>query len=284
MLELITPEQRRNQIGMLLNHDSMTVIVVEGGSDAGTLTNCISRDDCRFVVAGGKTAVLQTLELCDDQGFNGVLGVLDRDFVDMAEQRSSSTNIVYTDDYDLDAMVFFADGLTTRMVESLCGFENVHHQESTLPLNSVTEYATGIASVIGTLRLWVCQNSIILRTEKFPIDQITTPDKCIDYTKLCDLAFKRCETESVTETTILTCLQAAPQAGSGRRRISQGHDLFRALSHIMKTTWGVAIKAEFIEKACRASWTPDHLRRTQLFQEVQDWEKRSQRTVWRLTS
>lgn len=282
MKESLSSTSTKNTVGMLRLYDAdSAILVLEGDSDRITLSRCVDRGHCRVVVAvHGKRDVLEAIEFSDHHEFEGVLGVVDSDFVDLHETRSPSPNVFYTDLYDLDAMVFFADDLVERCLESLGG--SVYDEKNEYAdIRAVKSAALVIASTVGYMRLYSMMGDHQIPLENFPVERIFTGVNYeVDVSELKVILPQKCRGEPLGESDIDSWIFRMEGDAISRERISQGHDLFRGLSYAAKRRWGTAIKAAMWERLARSHWRLDHMRDQQLYRQVQDWSHRTGYRVW----
>ncbi|MFD3943609.1 hypothetical protein [Streptomyces sp. NPDC058579] len=263
----------------------MTILVLEGDSDLVTLSGCLDRQHCRVVVAAsGKPDAIQAVEFADVEGMEGVLAIVDSDFVDIHESRSSSSRIFYTDLYDLDSSVFFVEGIVERCVEALVGYVAVHGEDASHgdsgQLAAIRDDAVRMASLVGYLRLYAMKGSHELPLDNFPIERVFDGGFQVSAEELKAILPKKCRGVSLSEDMIDAWLVRMESEAIPVRRVSQGHDLFRALSYSVKIRWGMALKADVWEKLARSHWRIDHLRSLRLFDQVLSWSKSTGFCVW----
>ncbi|MGW3059926.1 hypothetical protein ACWC98_28895 [Streptomyces goshikiensis] len=290
MREFLTSASTRNTVGMLRNYDpSITILVLEGDSDLVTLSTCLDRNGCRVVVAtSGKVDAIQAVEFADSEGFAGVLAIVDSDFVDIHEPRSISPNVFYTDLYDLDSSVFFADGIVDRCVEALVGYVKVHGQDAhggSSELAASIADAVRMASTVGFMRLYSMQGSHGIPLDNFPIERVfDSAGHQVNVDELKVILPRKCQGRELAEGAIDEWLKRMGAETIPAQRISQGHDLFRSLSYVVKKRWGTALKADVWEKLARSHWRLDHMAGEQLHGNVHVWSQETGYGVWAASS
>jgi len=90
-------------------HD-VSALVVEGEADQRTLDGLLDNVDHRTFIAGSRPYVLRAAAVCSARGIDRVACVADRDF-DGAALSNSIPCLVFTDNGDLEAMLFFSPAL-----------------------------------------------------------------------------------------------------------------------------------------------------------------------------
>ncbi|MEU4872697.1 hypothetical protein [Streptomyces sp. NPDC021608] len=282
MRDVLSPTVTKNTVGMLRNYDTRTILILEGDSDCVTLARCIDREECRLVVAQGKTEAIEAAEWSDMQGFEGVLSIVDSDLVDLVEMRSESANVVYTDPYDLDSMVFFADGILDRCIEAYCDYARVHADDSGEErIAFLKSKSLAMASLIGYLRLYSAIDGREITLDHFPFERAFKTEELLpDIPALHLIVAKRCKGVQIQESELNDWVARIESEVVPPIRVSQGHDLFRCLAYAVKTVLGVSIRGDHWEKIARSHWRLDHLEKTQLHRNVMEWCRVANRRVW----
>ncbi len=90
------------QIRLIRQVRKGTVLILEGDSDGKVFDRFIDTTSCDIEVAFGKKNVLDALDLLEDEGFPGVVALVDSDFDRILELKSTLVNLCVTDQHDLD--------------------------------------------------------------------------------------------------------------------------------------------------------------------------------------
>ncbi|WP_405734846.1 hypothetical protein OG885_23880 [Streptomyces sp. NBC_00028] len=282
MRDILSPTVTKNTVGMLRSYDTRTILILEGDSDCTTLARCIDRDECRLVIAQGKIEAIEAVEWSDVQGFAGVLAIVDSDLVDLVEVRSESSNVVYTDPYDLDSMVFFADGIVDRCVEAYCDYSRVHSDDSGEErIAFLKSKSLDMASLIGYLRLYSAIEGREITLDHFPFERAFEAEGLSpNIPALHLIVAKRCNGGPIQESELDGWIARMKSEVVPPARVAQGHDLFRCLAYAVKSTLGVSLRGDHWEKTARSHWRLEHLEKTQLYRRVAEWCRGSNRQVW----
>jgi hypothetical protein len=94
-----------------------TILVVEGQNDAKVFKRFIDTVSCELEIAFGKRNVCEALDLLEDEGFPGVVGVIDSDFDRLTGTSWGLKNLCVTDVHDLDLMIFLSPALERYLEE-----------------------------------------------------------------------------------------------------------------------------------------------------------------------
>src|SRR6266446_4329608 len=81
-------------------------LLLEGSTDAKVFDRFIDGSRCQIEIGFGKPNVHDAIELLEDEGFPGVVGVIDADFDRLTGTTYSLDNLCITDVHDLDFMIF----------------------------------------------------------------------------------------------------------------------------------------------------------------------------------
>lgn len=285
MRDVLSPAAMKNTVGMLRNYDaSMTILVLEGDSDAHTLKHCLDREIVKVVIANGKKTVIEAVEFSDEQSFPGVLGIVDADFVDLVEIRSSSPNVFYTDLYDLDAMVFFAGTPIDHCIEAFGKYSDLREVadgDGSLSAE-VRKSAAAMAAQVGFFRMYSTRGGHHMTLDRLPFEKIfSEPGYGPDVRVLKDILPKKCTGIAICEDDVDEWMDRSVNETIPLERVSQGHDLFRCISYAAKEKWGISVKAEIWEGVARSHWNMRLLSKTSLFSQVNTWAATFGYSVWR---
>src|SRR3954469_5104078 len=171
MKEFVTGEALANWLGMLRVIDKRTFLLVEGPSDAQALDPQIDLSVATTFPAYSKPKVLKALAATEARGMERILALVDLDWDGLLHPTLSSSNVVYTDDYDLDATMLLAGDVLERIVSN-------HSDRSTreqflVEHNvSVEEAVIALASTVGAMRFLSERDSYGIRCRDFPVHAV----------------------------------------------------------------------------------------------------------------
>jgi len=273
----------KNTVGMLRNYDDKSILLLEGHSDLIALTVAIDRSACQPLVAYGKIEAIEAVEWSSEQGFSGVIALVDRDLVDLVERRSTNANVFYTDTCDLDSLTFFIEGIVERCIETMCTFdsyESATDSTITSPLEIKTK-AASMAGLIGHFRLYSARDEKFAPLDKIPFGEIYKgSDITLQEDTLRGVMIGRLKALDNAEEIFDDWLQRAASEAIPPERICQGHDLFHCLSVVVSAVHGQKHRGEFWERIARSHLRIEHLKPTRFFNEIQAWCAVNKRTVW----
>ena len=101
----ITPHTVANEVRMMRTEHEGTVVIVEGPSDKTAYRSLLAQDACRIVIAHGKENAAAALQILEHDAVDGILTIVDADFIHLEKAPSRSENLVVTDLHDLECMI-----------------------------------------------------------------------------------------------------------------------------------------------------------------------------------
>jgi hypothetical protein len=277
--QCLTGDDLFNLLMMLRTTDKRTFVVLEGDTDCEALDPHVNERAAATFPAHSKSAAERTLELIDHNGMPRVLVIVDRDWVGTLESPRQSPNVVYTDDYDLDATILFAGSVLDRVV-STHSRRDVREAYLAGTGLSVEETLIDLTSPVGFLRFASERDALGLNCRAFPVHEVLAPtcDR-VDVARLSRIAVKRSPNSVVAEAAVVRVVESRGSATQDPRYFCGGHDLAAALAALLKQ-WGGSSSRAMIERAARAALSCADLMTTQLFAAVADWARARGVTVW----
>jgi hypothetical protein len=94
------------QIRLMRQVHKGSFLIVEGETDDKALSRYIDSNACEIEVAFGKQNALQALDLLEEDGFAGVVALVDADFDRLLSNKYPVENLYITDKHDLDLTIF----------------------------------------------------------------------------------------------------------------------------------------------------------------------------------
>jgi hypothetical protein len=275
----ITGDDLFNELAMQRTTDRRTFVLLEGPTDCQALDPHV--DEARAVTFPGysKSVVKKALTLADDRQLARVLAVLDRDWVGLLESPLPSPNVVYTDDYDLDATMLFAGDVLERVV-SAHSDRDARGDDLDASGSSVSTLLVDIAAHVGILRFANERDGLGINCQKFPVHAAMGPTAAsVDVTALVRIAIGRSPHATAVEVDVVRLVTEEHGQAAERRRYCNGHDLASALSALCKR-WGVVISRANLEAAIRSAFSCADLRRTTLYRAMATWAQDNGTLVW----
>lgn len=279
MKKWLTGEDLFNWMSMLRTTDQRTFVVLEGPTDCQALDPHVADVTAATFPAHSKSVAKRALELIDDREMERVLVVLDRDWVDVLEARVPSPNVVYTDDYDLDATILFAGDVLGRVVST---HSDRDQRDAHLGTAGATPDAliAELAGTVGLLRFASERDRLGMRCGGFPLHQaIASSHDRVDLQQFAVIAVGRSAHRTVGEAAVVTIVERERQSATDLRWFCNGHDLASGLSSLI-TRWGGSTSRLGVEQAVRSTLSCADLKATQLYRDVLAWSSSVGTAIW----
>ena len=267
MQQWLTGEDLVNLLAMLRTVDSRVFMILEGMTDCQALDSHVDEEVAATFPAHSKSAAELAIELADLRRIDKVIAILDRDWVGFLESALLSPNIVYTDDYDLDATMLFSGSVMKRVIAS-----HSDRESRTTHLvgadSSAAELITEIAAVAGIMRYVSVRRGMHINCQKLPVHMaLTKANDAVDLEMLSTIALGRSNHAEVTHTTLVTAVQEERANITDVRPFCNGHDLVAAMAVVLKQ-WGGSASQLGIAQAVRGAFSCADLRVTGLYSGV----------------
>ena len=284
MRRLITPDRIANEIRMLQTRYRGCFLLVEGPTDAKVFYSFIDSDTCKIKITYGKQIALKAMAILDANNVEGVLAVLDADFMIAEGLPQSQGNIILTDSHDLETVLLSSDAFGKVLADLLPAeqLELAYRLE-----NKARNSILALGLKIGCVR-WLNESQAL----EFDF-------KDLPYARFVDPAH-----EAVNIFALLTILRSTAQAPPSLSneelsteieklenqthdpwQVCQGHELIHLLelvlpAHIEKIAGrdtarsvGAKIRPEVLEHNLRLAFGDAELQSTSLFSLVSDWQR-----------
>lgn len=268
---------------LLLRDQGKVVVLVEGPDDMGVLDPHICEEGAYLIPGYGKSSVEYVIDQADALDLAFVLAILDRDWVDIAEDAKNSPNVVYSDLYDLDATVISSGDVCRRVVGSFCDMSGLRRHVARTGVQDFIHFAIQPSLAIGVLRLISHEQGLELSVRNFPVAQVMDVDGGpVDIKRMILIAVSKSASHEVNldEVTLAESITGRISQITNPLRYCSGHDLATALSVVMRQRWDCHVRASVIVKAIRAAFSCADLMSTQLYRDVERWAEGRNTTIW----
>ena len=241
-------------------------LVLEGRDDM-RFWKSRSHDDCRLIDGNGKPNVVGGLRRLDEIGFAGVLGVVDSNYDYLAGVPLESDNLVVTDAHDLECLLCRSTALDAVLAE-------YGNDEKIARFGRSAGVRVGLLErglVFGRLR-WAAQRfetGLQLPPMRAFVDEKSW---AVDEHGLIERA--SAINESVDANVLGRQIAELPSADPWH--VVHGHDMLEILRIGLRNVLGdlrASIGVKEIARALRLAMPPADLQSTQLWQDMQRWER-----------
>lgn len=242
-------------------------MVLEGSDDLRFwTTRC--HHDCRLIDGNGKQNVLIGLRRLDEIGFEGALGVVDSNHDYLADIPLGSNNLVATDAHDLECMLCRSSALDAVLVE-LGDHEKIGR----------------FGRAHGEVRTALLDRGLVFGRVRWAVRELRPSWRLPALRRFVDEKSWVVDEDGLIETT--ASMNEAMSASVLRRRVAdlpradpwhvvRGHDLLEILRVGLRNVLGnlpATVGVKEIARALRLAMKPADLQSTQLWQDMQRWER-----------
>lgn len=254
-------------------------IILEGRNDQKSLYRHINETHCSIVVAGSKDVAIESLQMLDDDGYPGIVCLVDSDF---EKSKYSSENIIETNVHDMDVVIFCSPALDRYLFERSNPQKLKDFEESVAM--SIRDALFKAAVPIACLRVLSKNLGLRLNFSDINFDFVSEVDISVDEDAMFDSIIwpgGRHDREDVRRRYEIIKRQNHP-----RDLLCQGHDLMtilgialrRCIADVRNThrdlpdarTW----RSE-VEMGCRLAFGRDEFEATSVYKSISEWEERN---------
>lgn len=267
------------EVRLLRQTQKGTILIVEGNTDALVFENFIDYDKCDIEIGFGKKNVIDALDRLEDEGFPGVVALIDADFDRLLGKQYGLENIVLTDKHDLDLTIFSSSAFDKYIYEhadrDLCKKEFSGDvsaiRERVLKASMPLAYCRFLSETLG-LNLYFKN----LKHEEFINEDDLSP-KCNELiSELINRSSKSC-----SEASLKGYIASEAKKAYDPYQLANGHDVAAILGIALRKLIGnrrdVQTWASEIESGLRLAFDWEKMMRTQVFQRLRHWETENKR-------
>lgn len=282
MFDLLTGEDLYADMVMRRTNDDRIFLVVEGAADVAVFDRFVDDSKCLLIPSHGKARALTAMQSVEAQSSPMIISILDRDWVGLLGTEFSLERVVYTDDYDLDACIFYSDKICEAVASSFSGPGKYRRGQPGCREYEIHDKCQDLAFPLGLIRYLSERRSIGLNLRNFPLgDVIDRGDMSVNMGKLVEVAIARSKGGAqMSADGLLEIFQAESSKIINKRRYCSGHDLAKALSIIIKSRWGGNVSADTIERAARSTMNVHLLKKFNFYRKVKRLARSMGIHVW----
>ena len=268
------PVVRANSVRMKRSQHSGTFLLVEGHDDRLFISKFICCTACKIEVVENKRNVQDVLEILDEAGLPGILGVTDADFDRVTARSSGRSGLVMHDHHDLETMLFRSEALGHILREfgsqpKLTRFGGDVLQalvERALPVGYLRMYSAvaelGLTFQGMDYSRWVDRSS-------FQADE----DRLIQHVK------NRSNRQDVAADILRNGMTEMARSNFDPFEIVNGDDLIGillvGLRSVLGNQSGTSLQGEDVKRALRLSYSDEQFLQSGLCRSIKEWEVRN---------
>jgi hypothetical protein len=261
------------QIRLVRQADKRTILVLEGETDARVFERLIDHTACDIEIGFGRKNVIEAMDLLEDEGFAGVVGVADADFDRLIGVQHNLENLCLTDCHDLDLTIFSSPALERYLAE--------YADPDLLEAKYKSDFqALRKAILVTSLELSFCRlvserHGFRLYFKDLRHDQYIDLDLSVDVHLLTSEIIGRSRTRcTVDQLKRLVAVETG--ANHDLYQVANGHDVAAILGIALRKLLGcrrtVHTWASEIEAGLRLAFDWEAMTNTEIFKCLRVWE------------
>jgi hypothetical protein len=261
------------QIRLVRQADKRTILVLEGETDARVFDRLIDHNACDIEIGFGRKNVIEAIDLLEDEGFVGVIGVADADFDRLIGKQHNLENLCLTDCHDLDLTIFSSPALERYMAE--------HADPELMEAEYKSDFRSlRTAILVSSLELSFCRlvserDGLRLYFKDLRHDQYIGLDLLVDVHLLTSEIIRRSTTRCTIDQ-LKRLINIETGANHDLYQVANGHDVAAILGIALRKLLGcrrvVHTWASEIEAGLRLAFDWEAATNTELFKSLRGWE------------
>ena len=269
-----------NEIRLHRAKYSGSFLIVEGKNDTHLLKRFHSRGKCQILTAFTRENVVGSIVLLDTDGISGVLGLIDRDYVDLVPEEINSKNVVYTEENDVEMMILCSPALEAVLAEY--GSEDKIRSVQRESGKEVRELIFDAYAVIGALRVISKRDGLGLKFAGMSFRFQNDNEIHIDVEAQFRHVLQRSRLpKKLRVKELQNAAEHLVKSVENNKKLCRGHDgamiLAKALRRLVGTDSQFDSKKRVgnLEKILRLAYERVYFKRTNTYLDIKMWEKRS---------
>jgi hypothetical protein len=263
------------QIRLIRQVHKGTILILEGETDARVFARFIDSNLCDIEIGFGKKNTADALNLLEDEGFPGVVALIDADFDRLLGTTYALESLCVTDFHDLDLTIFASSALDRYIAEHADmdllknGFES--------DLRTVRDRVVNASLPLGYCRFMSERRNLDLYFKDLKHDQfVSSNDLSVDSASLVAELISRSST-SCTLNELQTYIGSEAARQHDPYQLANGHDVAAilgiALRKLLATRRTVQTWASEVEAGLRLAFDWEAIAGTNLYGCLRAWEE-----------
>ena len=282
----ISGETLANEIRLVRANHKGSFLLVEGEADASLFKKFINESDCAITVCAGKENALKAIKILAEAGFEGALGILDKDFFDIVGHPEFQGAVLFTDHNDVEVMILCSEALKNVLLEF--GIDDKKQALEEAAGKPVCDIIFDASAFLGVLRMLSLREKWNLRFEGMSYKFADANSFELDESRTVQHITGRSDAQpSISDEELVDLARTEKGARSNGREICCGHDCVRLLGRALRRQLGNTNLfnnedgARNLGKILRIAYHRDQFCQTQLHQGIGAWEASSGYTILR---
>jgi hypothetical protein len=248
-------------------------LILEGGRDAAGIEKFIEENECSIVIAGGKDNAVCAIDLLDDEGFGGVLCIVDIDYQPASGAVVRGGNLIETPVRDFDVLIFSTTALDNYLKERADKNRLTEFEKATS--SDIRNYILEVARPIGCLRSLSYRKDYGLNFKRMTFNFVIEDSLTINVNMLFSevIGMSRVETSPAV---IRSQFDTVLKTHTDPLKVCNGHDVCKILGIALRKcigdlrdsrAWGSEI-----ELGLRLAFGLQQFWETDVFQKICNWQ------------
>jgi hypothetical protein len=278
MKEYISATRLVTKIKMLQNgKTSKCFLIVEGTTDFRLYGKFIDQRTCEVIIGDSKSNVVGCIELCHHEKMQGVIGIVDADFLRLEARTSLPKNLFLTDYHDLECMLINSDAYEDILSEYANRSKYLRFEER--KKKSAKTIALENTAKIGYLRWYSLLYNMGLKFSNLDFNVFVNQTELeIDIKKLTDYVLIQSKKQGILKAeNIIKEVEKLVNKKRNLWDVCCGHDLIEVLSigftHIFGDYNAKNLFSGNLEGSFRLAYEYHYFARTELYHFLENWQK-----------
>ncbi|WP_054741496.1 DUF4435 domain-containing protein [Cellulosilyticum ruminicola] len=256
---------------------SKSFIVVEGVTDLRLYSKFVDESFCQIIIADSKQNVKACIEACNEEGIEGIIGIVDADFSHIERLDQEIPNLYLTDTHDLECMLLKSPAYEDIMKEYVN--VNKYARFEGRMQDRVMHILLKNAAIIGYLRWCSLRENLglnfsLLQFELF-IDPQTLEVNIENFIK--QVLIRSRKINAIEVKALANRINSLNLREEEMWQICCGHDLIEILAIGFVNIFGdynaKNLFAGQLEGSFRLAYTKSYFRMTNLYKSLIEWQK-----------
>lgn len=262
-----------NDIRLRRSQHPGAFVVVEGRDDHHFIRRFTLPEICDIIIAQGKQTVCEVIEILDDDGFSGALGIIDADFDRIEAVPRGSPNLVTYECHDLETMLLCSPALQHILIEfgSSTKLAALGHDVLSALFHN--------AFPLGCLRLYSLRSGLGLRFDGLNYSRcINRATFAGSNAQMISEVKNHSQRHDLSSEYLSNAIQRIKESGYSRREICTGPDLIEILLIGLRSKFGNQVipqfNADLLRSSLRLSYSEHDFMSSELGANIGAWENR----------